>query len=144
MAMTALGVAAGETRILATDVSTRVLATARAAVYDIANLGDVPTSLRTTAFVPLDRERATVGPRVRALVSFASLNLLGSWPMRGPFHAILCRNVMIYFGKSTRETLVERFRSLLVPGGLLFFGLSESLTGLEHELTLAEPGVYVA
>ena len=78
----------------------------------------------------------------KSLVTFARLNLMARWPMRGPFHAIFCRNVMIYFDRPTQQALVARFRELLAPGGYLFVGHSESLTALSHELTYVQPAVY--
>jgi chemotaxis protein methyltransferase CheR len=65
------------------------------------------------------------------------------WPMKGPFDAILCRNVMIYFDKATQQQLVERYWALLRPGGHLFVGHSESLTGLTHRFRYVMPAVYV-
>jgi chemotaxis protein methyltransferase CheR len=65
------------------------------------------------------------------------------WPMRGPFDAIFCRNVMIYFDKATQQELVNRYWGLLRPGGYLFVGHSESLTGLTHRFTYVLPAVYV-
>ena len=63
--------------------------------------------------------------------------------MQGPFDAILCRNVMIYFDKGTQQRLVERYHALLKPGGHLFVGHSESLTGLAHRFRYVQPAVYV-
>mgnify|MGYP000048795480 CR=1 FL=1 len=83
------------------------------------------------------------GPALKRLVHFAKLNLMASWPMRGPFDAILCRNVMIYFDKATQQRLVERYWGLLRPGGHLFVGHSESLTGLTHKFRYVQPAVYV-
>jgi chemotaxis protein methyltransferase CheR len=77
------------------------------------------------------------------LVRLARLNLMGPWPMRGPFDAIFCRNVMIYFDKPTQAALVRRFWELLAPGGHLFVGHSESLTGMAHDFAYVRPAVYL-
>ncbi len=144
LCLDALGAqAARGLRILATDISTRVLATARAATYPAAGLDDVPDAMRRKHFVPAGEGLVEVAPAVRAAVSFARLNLMGEWPMRGPFDAIFCRNVMIYFDKPTQERLVNRFWELLPPGGHLFVGHSESLTSLQHRFAYVQPAVYV-
>jgi chemotaxis protein methyltransferase CheR len=132
-------------RILATDLSARVLARARAGVYTAEQLDGVPHAALEKYF-----ERAPetgpsarrIGARARGLVKFGRLNLMGAWPMRGPFEAILCRNVMIYFDKETQERLVNRYHELLAPGGYLFVGHSESLTGLRHPFAYVQPAVY--
>jgi chemotaxis protein methyltransferase CheR len=62
--------------------------------------------------------------------------------MTGPFDAIFCRNVMIYFDRDVRERLVSRFHGLLREGGLLYVGHSESLTGLDHSFQYVRPAVY--
>ena len=96
--------------------------------------------------VLLTRRRAgdawEVAPAVRSLVTFARLNLMAAWPMRGPFQAIFCRNVMIYFDKPTQQELVARYYELLAPGGHLFVGHSESLSGIAHRFTYVQPAVY--
>ena len=63
----------------------------------------------------------------RALVSFKPLNLMTPWPMRGPFDAIFCRNVAIYFDKQTQGALFARLGGILAPGGFLYIGHSENL-----------------
>jgi chemotaxis protein methyltransferase CheR len=138
--------ACSATRILATDISTRVLARARDASYSPDMVADVPPALVGRHFVA---ERSDDGGRqyrvvdaTRALVTFARLNLMADWPMRGPFDAIFCRNVMIYFDRSTQQRLIQRFASFLAPGGYLFVGHSESLTALDHELRYVQPAVY--
>jgi chemotaxis protein methyltransferase CheR len=70
-----------------------------------------------------------VAEEPRALVAFRPLNLIGAWPMRGPFHAIFCRNVVIYFEEATQSKLWSRFLPLLAPGGCLYIGHSERVTG---------------
>ena len=76
------------------------------------------------------------------MVSLAHLNLIGPWPMKGPFDAIFCRNVMIYFDKPTQGKLVQRYFDILAPGGALFIGHSESLTGTQHRFKYVRPTVY--
>ena len=135
-----------DARVLATDISTRVLAKVRAAIYDEETLQDVPPALVTRYFTHVTTAPARtyrVHDSVRSLVHTARLNLMEPWPMRGPFDAIFCRNVMIYFDKQTRQELVRRYWELLRPGGHLFVGLSESLTSLSHNFHYVQPAVYV-
>ena len=134
---------ADATRILATDISARVLARAAEATYGPEAATDVDVARLRRHFSRAGEGRWQVAPPLRAMVRFARLNLMGEWPMRGPFDAILCRNVMIYFDKPTQAALVERFRALLAPGGHLLVGHSESLTGLAHGFRYVRPAVYV-
>ncbi len=131
-------------RILATDISTRVLAKAREAVYEEEQVRDVPPVLLNRHFTCIRTTPNTlyrVNDRVRGMVRFARLNLVDPWPLSGPFDAIFCRNVMIYFDKPTQKEVALRFRDLLKVGGFLFIGHSESLTGLT-EFRYIQPAVY--
>ncbi len=132
-------------RILATDLSTRVLDRARRGRYAPDELDGVPAAHRQKHFTPVrdaSGEWHEVAAPIRRQVQFAQLNLMGPWPMKGPFDAIFCRNVMIYFDKPTQAKLVGRYWELLRPGGHLFIGHSESLTGLEHRYAYVAPAVY--
>jgi len=133
-----------DVRILATDLSTRVLAQAREGVYDASRVKQVPAALAGKYFEPDPRngESYRVSGAARAMVTFARLNLMERWPMTGPFDVIFCRNVMIYFDKPTQEDLVRRFHALLSPGCLLVVGHSESLTGVAHAFHYVRPAVY--
>ncbi len=132
-----------DVRILATDICRDALATAQAASYTRANAADIPGPLASKyTDAPRGGDTVTIQPVVRDLVSFARLNLMQPWPMRGPFDFIFCRNVMIYFNDETREKLVERMRMLLAPGGYLLIGHAESLSGLRHGYTYDSPAVY--
>jgi chemotaxis protein methyltransferase CheR len=136
-----------DVRILATDLSRPVLAKAQAAVYDEPLLDSVPRALRdryTTPKpgIPGGAPLREMNREVRSLVSFAQLNLMAHWPMRGPFDVIMCRNVMIYFDRDTRQRLVERMAGLLRERGHLLVGHSESLNGLDHGLSYVQPAVY--
>ncbi len=130
-----------DVRLLATDISSRVLAPARAARYADAAVADVPPELLRRHFLRAG-DAWEVVPAVRSLVTFARLNLMAEWPMRGPFEAIFCRNVMIYFDKPTQQELVARFHELLAPGGHLFVGHAESLSGIAHGYSYVQPAVY--
>ena len=129
-------------RILATDISTRVVAAAKQGVYTAQQLGDVSSARRSKWFTPTPDGGASVLPELRTPISFAHLNLMASWAMSGPFDVIFCRNVMIYFDKPTVTKLVSRFYDLLAPGGHLFIGHSESLTAIEHRYRYVQPAVY--
>lgn len=133
-------------RVLATDISQRMLAIARQGVYAPERLQQVPTQLIGRSFTPCKEDGACVHYRVmnqlKKMVDIATLNLVGPWPMKGPFDVIFCRNVMIYFDRPTRQEVVERFWEILAPGGVLFIGHSESLTGIRHRFTYLQPAVY--
>jgi chemotaxis protein methyltransferase CheR len=133
-----------DARILATDVSGRVLDRARAARYDLDALADVPPPILRRHFhaLPGDDGLHELVEPTRALVRLARLNLLAEWPMRGPFDAIFCRNVMIYFDARTREGLIGRFWRLLRPGGYLFVGGAESLSGVDHAFEYVQPSIF--
>ncbi len=134
-------------KILATDISRRVLAQAKAGRYPAEVMSDVPAPWMQRYWSKRQDESgrpvSEAAPSLRSLVQFAKLNLMEHWPMQGPFDAILCRNVMIYFEKATQQKLVERYWALLRPGGHLFVGHSESLTGLTHRFRYVQPAVYV-
>jgi chemotaxis protein methyltransferase CheR len=138
---------AQQARILATDISHRVLATAKDGRYPAESLAEAPRDLVQKYWRPIQEAggaaRLEALPSLRELIQFGKLNLMDPWPMRGPFDVILCRNVMIYFDKATQQALVERYWALLRPGGYLFVGHSESLTGLTHRFNYVQPAVYV-
>ncbi|WP_396223608.1 CheR family methyltransferase [Gemmatimonas sp.] len=140
-------IATRDVRILSTDISHRVLAQAKAGTYPADITSDVPApwlqKYWTRTQDASGRAQYEAGKSLRRLVHFAKLNLMERWPMQGPFDAILCRNVMIYFDKATQQQLVERYWQLLRPGGHLFVGHSESLTGLSHKFRYVQPAVYV-
>lgn len=112
-------------KILATDIDTAVLAKAAGGVYPESELNGLsPERAR-----PFERTAGAIRipANVRELVSFKPLNLIGAWPMKGPFDAIFCRNVAIYFDKPTQGEMFGRFCKLLAPEGYLYIGHSENL-----------------
>ena len=134
-----------DVRILATDIASRVLRRAREGVYGARAMDDVPLHYRARYFGRGDaseRDAWRVRDDLRAMVSVGRLNLAARWPMRGPFDAIFCRNVMIYFDEAMRRSVVERCWELLAPHGLLFVGHSESLSAISHRFRYVQPAVY--
>ena len=117
-------------KILATDVDTQVLAQAQQGIYGLERIEKLDTQRLKAFFLKGKGDRqgsVKVRPEVQALVSFQPLNLLApSWHLRGPFDAIFCRNVMIYFDKPTQYSVLEKFHPLLNESGLLYAGHSES------------------
>ena len=134
-----------DTRLLATDISRPVLQTARRGVYDKSRAAAVPPELRAKYFSPVlleGRSALSASEALRRVIRFNYLNLMETWPFTGPFDFIFCRNVMIYFDKGTQQKLVNRFWQCLSPGGLLFTGHSESLTGVSHRFRYVLPTIY--
>ncbi len=128
--------------LLATDISTRVLERCRAGIYPAECRTRIPVSFHRY-LLPHGEGTIQIDPRLRAMITFNRLNLNQQpFPMKGPFDAILCRNVMIYFDQEVRTRLVTRLEELLTPGGLLAIGAAESLSGLPHRLTTVRPAVY--
>lgn len=114
-------------RILATDIDATVLATAKNGCYPAQQLEAVEPALKRQFFSKTLGGDLEVAETLRALVSFRQLNLIGPWPVRGPFDVIFCRNVVIYFDADTQAALWPRFHQVLAPGGMLFIGHSERL-----------------
>ena len=118
-------------KILATDLDTQVLATAKEAVYPLQSVAKLSPERQKRFFLRgagRHEGRARVRPELARHVEFARVNLMeADWPVEPGLDAIFCRNVMIYFDKPTQRQLVERFASLLAPHGLFFAGHAESL-----------------
>jgi len=132
-------------KILATDISTRTLEIAGSGVYSEDKVQKVPPAMRQAHFkrtLENGRGEYEVAPHLKRVITFRRLNLKESFPFKGLFDFIFCRNVMIYFDKKTQEELVNKMAGFLAPGGYLFVGHSESLTGLAHKLTYVRPAIY--
>jgi len=120
---------AHDVRILATDINPLVLETARKGLYPAEEVVSVPADLRKSWMEPTGIGTLRLDEAARGLLSFRPLNLIGSWPMKGPFDAVFCRNVVIYFDEKTQMRLLTRLSSLLRPGGFLYLGHSERMVG---------------
>ncbi len=140
-----LGPEGAGAQILATDISTRVLLTAAKGLYPEDSF---PKPLPGWLTKYLLRGRGSfegwfqVKPNVRRMIQFEQVNLIRPIPTRPLFAAIFCRNVMIYFDRATQEQVVNRLAAFLEPGGYLFVGHSESLSGVRHSLEYVRPATY--
>ena len=134
-------------KVLATDISTRALDICRRGEYPDEKTKDIPPSLRERYF---ERGGARTDPtysvraEAREIVVPKRLNLSKPpFPMHGPMDAVFCRNVMIYFDNTVRKRLLDEMYRLLKPGGFLFVGHAESLTGMMSEFKAVKPSIYV-
>jgi chemotaxis protein methyltransferase CheR len=115
-------------KILATDLDSKVLAHGQTGVYGADRLDKVDRARRDRWFVPQNGgAQWSARDELRRLISFKRLNLMETWPVKGPFDVIFCRNVVIYFDKPTQRVVFGRMADLQRPGGHLFIGHSESL-----------------
>ncbi len=118
-----------DVKILATDIDRNVLSLAEAGVYAESLLDEVSADQRKRFFEPAGAQGLRVNAALRRLVTFRPLNLVENWPMKGPFQAIFCRNVVIYFDEPTQQGIWEKFAPRLAPEGALYIGHSERVTG---------------
>ena len=123
-----------DVRILATDINPLVLETARKATYPADEVSSVPADLRRSWMENAGSGTVRLDEAPRGLVTFRQLNLIGAWPMKGPFDAVFCRNVVIYFDEKTQTRLLNRISPLIRPGGHLYLGHSERLIGPAEKL----------
>ena len=142
----AFGTSTPPVSIVATDIDTNVLETAANGVYPIERIDKMAQDRVKRFFLRGKGDRAgqvRVRPELRQLITFKPLNLLAqSWPISGPFDVIFCRNVMIYFDKSTQGKILSRFVPLMKPEGLLFAGHSENFMYASDAFTLRGKTVY--
>lgn len=132
-----------DTKVLATDISNKVLEEAKKGIYSNADLEPLPASWRLNYFKKLDAGSSAISDHIRNEIIFRRLNLMSqSFPFKRKFHVIFCRNVMIYFNNDTRYELVKKFYDLTESGGYLFIGHSESLTREMTKYRFVMPAVY--
>ena len=133
--------------ILASDISTRILETARKAIYPEERTTDIAMHIKKKYLLrSKDRDSSLIRicPELRAKVNFRRINFMDAdFGVREKMDIIFCRNVVIYFDKSTQQELMQKFHRQLRPGGYLFLGHSETLNGIEVDFKSVGPTVYV-
>jgi chemotaxis protein methyltransferase CheR len=122
-------------KILATDIDTNVLERAESGIYPEEVLERVPAQYRSRYFLMGEGDNkgyVRAKPMLQSLIRFRRLNLMDdNWPMQGPFDVIFCRNVLIYFDKTTQQRLLSRYAKLLRPEAYLMLGHAEVIHGFE-------------
>lgn len=133
-----------DVKILASDIDTAVLARAAAGVYSERTVAPVPLQMRRSAFARFDDTRDfRVADELRRLVTFRHINLIDDkWPIRTHFDVIFCRNVTIYFDRTTQEQLYTHFTRYVGPQGYFIAGHSENLHWLSHLFQPAGNTIY--
>ena len=132
-------------KVLATDLDSAVLATAANGIYNAERLTSVGSTRASRFFrkgCGAHAGQFRVQDELRNLITFKQLNLMHEWPVRGPFDAIFCRNVIIYFDKDTQRALFARMAALQRPGDILFLGHSESLYRVSDQYELVGRTIY--
>lgn len=128
-------------RILATDIDSNVVAKAATGVYPVSELNGLSRG-RMALFEKAGSDTIRIPAAARQTIAFKLLNLIGPWPVKGPFDAIFCRNVAIYFDKPTQGVLFNRLGQVLAPDGFLYIGHSENLQAVSSGFRLVGKTVY--
>jgi chemotaxis protein methyltransferase CheR len=130
-------------KILATDIDTDILDKADAGLYPAELMERLPSDVKPLLRCEqAGRGEVRMAEELRRLLTFKRLNLIEKWPMGGPFDVIFCRNVFIYFDTRTKASILDRFVTLLAPGGFLYLGHSESLPQPHPKLRLIGRTIY--
>ena len=133
-----------EVEIFATDLSTRALGRARAGIWPAEKASAIsPRYLKAFMLrgVGTRGGKIAAGPELRSVIRFARVNLSdATWPAGGPYDAIFCRNVLIYFSRSRKQDILTRMAATLSPGGFLLLGASESLSALADRFEMVRHG----
>lgn len=132
-----------DTKILATDISEKVLHTAKKGVYSNENLSPLPSHWKLSYFNKYDQDHYILKDEIKNEVIYRKFNLIESiFPFKKKFHTIFCRNVMIYFDNETKTELVNKFYDYMENGGYLFIGHSESLNRETTKFKYIRPAIY--
>lgn len=131
-----------DTKVLATDISTRVLEHASKGVYLHEQIEPLPQKWRQRYFKQISNEEYQVKDVLKNELIFRQFNLMNPLPFRKKFHVVFLRNVMIYFPSETKHELIQRIYDCMEPGGYLFIGTTESLDRKKVKFNYVQPSIY--
>lgn len=131
-----------DTRVLATDVSTRVLEHATRGVYLREEIEPLPQNWKRRHFKQIDEEEFVVKDELKKEVIFRQFNLMNPFPFKKKFHVVFLRNVMIYFQDDVKYRLIQKVYDYMEPGGYLFIGTTESLDRHKTQFQYIQPSIY--
>lgn len=132
-----------DTKVLATDISSKVLKEAEKGIYNKEKIATIPPQWKLSYFKSYDDDNSVIVDKIRSEVIFRRFNLMDKkLPFKRKFHVVFCRNVMIYFDIHTKQDLVNKLYNQIEPGGYLFIGHSESLNREETKFKYILPALY--
>jgi chemotaxis protein methyltransferase CheR len=132
-----------DTKVLATDISVKVLEEGEKGIYTKDVLDKLPPLWKINYFTKIDDEKFKISDKIKDEVIFRIFNLMDEvFPFKRKFHTIFCRNVMIYFDNETKMNLIRKFYEFTEPGGYLFIGHSESIPREATGYKYIMPAVY--
>lgn len=129
-------------KILATDIDTGMVAKSVTGQYTTNDVEPVPEPLRHKYIVPQNNGHVHMHDKLKSIISFKQMNLIERWPFKGPFDAVFCRNVIIYFNKETQKTLFAQMAEKVKPLGWLYIGHSETLHNVSDRFRLLGKTIY--
>jgi len=132
-----------DTKILATDISSKVLEEAAKGIYSKEKIATIPPQWKLSYFKNYDDSNSVIADRIRNEIIFRRFNLMDKkLPFKRKFHVVFCRNVMIYFDTHTKQDLVNKLYNQIESGGHLFIGHSESLNREKTKFKYILPALY--
>lgn len=131
-----------DVKLLATDIDSNMLGIGMAGEYSGSDVEEVPAAYKRYIQRGPAAGRVVMDEALKRLITFRQLNLLDAWPFKGPFDAVFCRNVVIYFDKPTKQQLFARMAEVIKPGGWLYIGHSENMHGICDRFELVGRTIY--
>ncbi len=132
-----------DTKVLATDISTKVLQKAMAGIYNVEQLDKMPEQWKRHFFKKLPGgTQYQVTQELKNEVIFRQFNLMDPFPFKKKMHTIFLRNVMIYFDEKTKQEVVQKVYDALEPGGYLFIGTTETLDRSSTPFQIIQPSIF--